>query len=58
MTEHLPPDVIATLTGMDSAITPELVAATWSLLKPFHDAGATGAHSRESVEFRPIAFFD
>ena len=37
MTEQLPPDVIATLTGMDSAITPELVAASWSLLKPFHD---------------------
>lgn len=24
----------------------------------FHDAGATGAHPRESVEFRTIAFFD
>ncbi len=37
MTEQLPPDVIATLTAMDSAITPELVATSWSLLKPFHD---------------------
>ncbi|HEY6495765.1 MAG TPA: alpha/beta hydrolase [Trebonia sp.] len=37
MTEQLPPDVIAQLTGMDSAITPELVATSWALLKPFHD---------------------
>ncbi|HXT87836.1 MAG TPA: alpha/beta hydrolase [Trebonia sp.] len=37
MTEQLPPDVIAQLTGMDSAITPELVANSWALLKPFHD---------------------
>jgi acetyl esterase/lipase len=35
--EQLPPDVIAQLTGMDSAITPELVATSWALLKPFHD---------------------
>ena len=37
MTEQLPPDVIAQLTGMDPAITPELVAASWALLRPFHD---------------------
>jgi arylformamidase len=37
VTEQLPPDVIAKLTGMDSEITPELVATSWSLLKPFHD---------------------
>lgn len=37
MTEQLPPDVIAQLTGMDLAITPKLVAASWMLLKPFHD---------------------
>jgi acetyl esterase/lipase len=37
MTEQLPPDVIASLTGMDPAITPELVAASWAVLKPFHD---------------------
>lgn len=37
MTEQLPPDVIAQLTGMDSAITPELVATSWAVLKPFHD---------------------
>jgi len=37
VTEQLPPDVIAKLTGMDQAITPELVATSWSLLKPFHD---------------------
>lgn len=37
MTEQLPPDVIAQLTGIGSAITPELVATSWSLLKPFHD---------------------
>jgi hypothetical protein len=37
VTEQLPPDVIAQLTGMDSAITPELVATSWTLLKPFHD---------------------
>jgi hypothetical protein len=37
VTEQLPPDVIAQLTGMDSAITPELVATSWALLRPFHD---------------------
>jgi acetyl esterase/lipase len=37
VTEQLPPDVIAQLTGMDPAITPELVATSWALLKPFHD---------------------
>jgi hypothetical protein len=37
VTEQLPPDVIAQITGMDSAITPKLVAASWTLLKPFHD---------------------
>ena len=37
MTEQLPPDVIAQLTGMDQAITPELVATSWALLRPFHD---------------------
>jgi arylformamidase len=37
VTEQLPPDVIAQLTGMDSAITPELVATSWAALKPFHD---------------------
>jgi len=37
VTEQLPPDVIAQLTGMGTAITPELVATSWALLKPFHD---------------------
>jgi alpha/beta hydrolase fold len=37
VTEQLPPDVIAKLTGMGSDITPELVATTWSLLGPFHE---------------------
>jgi acetyl esterase/lipase len=37
VTEQLPPDVIAKLTGIDPEITPELVATSWSLLKPFHD---------------------
>jgi acetyl esterase/lipase len=37
VTEQLPPDVIAQLTGMDPAITPELVANSWALLQPFHD---------------------
>ena len=37
MTEQLPPDVIAQLAGMGPGITPEMVAATWALLKPFHD---------------------
>jgi acetyl esterase/lipase len=37
VTEQLPPDVIAQLTGMDPAITPELVMTSWALLKPFHD---------------------
>ena len=37
MTEQLPPHVIAQLTGMGSAITPELIATSWALLTPFHD---------------------
>jgi predicted esterase len=37
VTEQLPPDVIAKLTGMNPEITPELVATSWALLKPFHD---------------------
>jgi acetyl esterase/lipase len=37
VTEQLPPDVIAQLTGMNPAITPELVATSWALLRPFHD---------------------
>jgi triacylglycerol lipase len=37
VTEQLPPDVIAQLTEMDPAITPELVANSWALLRPFHD---------------------
>ena len=37
MTEQLPADVIAQLIGMDPEITPELVATSWALLKPFHD---------------------
>jgi len=35
--EQLPPDVIAQLTGMNPAVTPEMVATSWALLKPFHD---------------------
>jgi len=37
MTEQLPPDVIAQLTAMDPEITPEIVAASGALLRPFHD---------------------
>jgi len=37
VTEQLPPDVIAQLTGMGTAITPELVATSWAVLRPFHD---------------------
>jgi acetyl esterase/lipase len=37
VTEQLPPDVIAQLTSMDPAITPELVMTSWALLKPFHE---------------------
>jgi predicted esterase len=37
VTEQLPSDVIAQLTGMDPTITPELVQTSWGLLKPFHD---------------------
>jgi hypothetical protein len=37
VTEQLPPDVIAQLAGMGPGITPEMVAASWALLKPFHD---------------------
>jgi triacylglycerol lipase len=37
VTEQLPPDVIAQLTALDQEITPDLVAASWALLKPFHE---------------------
>jgi predicted esterase len=37
VTQQLPSDVIAQLTGMDPAITPELVQTSWALLRPFHD---------------------
>jgi hypothetical protein len=37
VTEQLPPDVIAQLTGMGSEITPELIATSSALLRPFHD---------------------
>src|SRR5712672_3640782 len=59
--EQLPPDVIAQLTGMDPAITPEMVATSWALLKPFHDkVGYTapkidrdlayGGHERQRID--------
>jgi acetyl esterase/lipase len=42
VTEQLPPDVIAQLTALDPEITPGLVAASWALLRPFHEkAGYT-----------------
>jgi acetyl esterase/lipase len=42
VTEQLPPDVIAQLTALDPEITPELVAASWAVLRPFHEkAGYT-----------------
>ncbi len=42
MTEQLPPDVIAQLTGIGAEITPELVQTSWALLAPFHEkAGYT-----------------
>jgi acetyl esterase/lipase len=42
VTEQLPPDVIAQLTALDPEITPDLVAASWAVLKPFHEkAGYT-----------------
>jgi triacylglycerol lipase len=37
VTEQLPPDVIAHLTGMGTAITPDLIAGSWAALTPFHD---------------------
>ena len=37
MTEQLPPDVIAQLTALDSEITPDLVAGSWAILKPYHE---------------------
>lgn len=37
VTQQLPPDVIARLTGLGRAITPELVQTTWALLTPFHE---------------------
>lgn len=42
VTEQLPPDVIAQLRALDSAITPELAQSSWALLTPFHEkAGYT-----------------
>jgi triacylglycerol lipase len=35
--EQLPPDVVAQLTALDPEITPDLVAASWALLRPFHE---------------------
>jgi triacylglycerol lipase len=43
VTEQLPPHVIAQLTGMNPEITPELVAGSWALLKPFHDRAGYAA---------------
>ncbi len=37
MTEQLPQDVIAQLTGMGRMITPELVQGSWAVLTPFHE---------------------
>jgi acetyl esterase/lipase len=35
--EQLPQDVIARLRALDTAITPQLAQASWSLLLPFHE---------------------
>jgi triacylglycerol lipase len=35
--EQLPPDVIAQLQALGSAITPELAQSSWALLTPFHE---------------------
>jgi acetyl esterase/lipase len=35
--QELPPEVIAQLTAMDPAITPELAQSVWALLTPFHE---------------------
>jgi acetyl esterase/lipase len=54
MTEQLPPDVIAQLTAMDPQITPELVAASWALLKPFHEkAGFTAPNIERDLRYGP-----
>jgi acetyl esterase/lipase len=37
VTEQLPPDVIAQLTALDPEITPNLVAASWAILRPYHE---------------------
>jgi acetyl esterase/lipase len=37
VTEQLPPHVIAQLTALDSEITPDLVAGTWAILRPYHE---------------------
>jgi arylformamidase len=37
VTQQLPPDVIAQLTGLGREITPDLVQTTWALLTPFHE---------------------
>jgi len=42
VTHELPPGVIAQLTAMDPAISPELAQSVWTLLMPFHEkAGYT-----------------
>jgi acetyl esterase/lipase len=56
VTEQLPPDVIAQLTGMGSAITPELVATSWALLRPFHDkVGYTAPKIDRDLAYGPHA---
>jgi triacylglycerol lipase len=52
VTDQLPPDVIAQLTAMDPEITPDLVATSWAVLKPYHEkAGYTAQKIDRDVRY-------
>jgi acetyl esterase/lipase len=52
MSSELPPDVIAQLTALDPAITPELAQRSWALLTPFHEkAGYTAPRIQRDLAY-------
>jgi predicted esterase len=52
VTQELPPDVIAQLTGLGREITPDLVQTTWALLTPFHEkAGYTAPNIDRDLRY-------
>jgi acetyl esterase/lipase len=52
MSSELPPEVIAELTALDPAITPELAQRSWALLTPFHEkAGYTAPRIERDLAY-------